>query len=368
MGLVVLEGLFTLALVLTGFREAVLYAIPKHLKAAIAIGIGLFIAFIGLVDSGFVRPGAGTPVTLGANGELIGWPAAVFAFGLFLIAILYNRKVKGAILIGIACATVLAIIVESIGNIGAQKDATGKLVNPAGWALNVPSWPDKVFSVPHFDTVGHVSLTGAFSSDAVLAVLLIFVLFQTDFFDTMGTMTAIGKEAGLNDANGNPPRTRAILAVDSIGAAAGGFGGVSSNTSYIESASGVGEGARTGLSTVVVGALFAVATFFSPLVEIVPFEAATPALVFVGYLMVKQGVDEIDWRNLEEGLPAFATAILMPFTYSISVGVGAGFIFHVVLKATSGKGRDIHPLMWVVSVLFALYFLLDPLKDLLGVG
>jgi AGZA family xanthine/uracil permease-like MFS transporter len=187
-----------------------------------------------------------------------------------------------------------------------------------------------------------------------------------DFFDTMGTMTAIGAEAGLLDEEGAPPNSQRILVVDSVAAAAGGAAAVSSNTSYIESASGVGEGARTGLASVVTGGLFLLATIFAPLVAIIPNEAAAPALVLVGFLMMQQ-VRFIDWDDVEIALPAFLTVVLMPFTYSISVGIGAGFIFYVLLKVVRGRAAVIHPLLWVVTALFVVYFAIEPVKGLLGV-
>ena len=185
-----------------------------------------------------------------------------------------------------------------------------------------------------------------------------------DFFDTMGTMTAIGAEAGLLDEDGTPPNTQRILVVDSLAAAAGGAGGVSSNTSYIESAAGVGEGARTGLASVVTGVLFLFAIFLAPLVEVIPSEAAVPALVLVGFLMMQQ-VKGIDWDDLEIAIPAFLTIVLMPFTYSITVGIGAGFLAYVFIKLVRGKAGAVHPLMWVVAALFVLYFAIDPITSLL---
>jgi adenine/guanine/hypoxanthine permease len=206
MGLVVLEGLIILVLVLTGFRSAVFAAVPRELKVAISVGIGLFIAFIGVVDAGFVRrPAAPTapPVELGVGGNLRGWPILVFVFGLALIISLYTLKVRGAILIGILSATVLAIVIEAIVDVGARTDQ-----NPGGWGLTVPKLPDDWFTGPNFDILGEFSLFGSFDRiSAVSAILLIFTLMLADFFDTMGTMTAIGAEAGLLDAQGTR-RTR----------------------------------------------------------------------------------------------------------------------------------------------------------------
>ncbi|HET6625991.1 MAG TPA: NCS2 family permease [Nocardioidaceae bacterium] len=370
MGLIVLEGLIILVLVLTNFRTAVFHAVPAQLKVAISVGIGLFIALIGLVDAGWVRrnpDAAGTtvPVGFGINGSLQGWPVVVFAFGLVLVIALYVRRVKGAILISIIITTVLAVIVEAIAEIGPTVLGEGK-TNPKGWNLNVPAWPDKIVDVPDFSLLGEFSLFGSFEQVGVItAVLFIFTLMLADFFDTMGTMTAIGAEAHLLDEAGNPPGTKRILVVDSIAAAAGGAAGVSSNTSYIESASGVGEGARTGLASVVTGVLFLLATIFAPVVEIIPNEAAVPALVLVGFLMMQQ-VKNIDWDDLEIAIPAFLTIALMPFTYSISVGIGAGFIAYVLIKLVRGKPGQVHPLMWLVAALFVVYFAIDPIRQLLG--
>jgi len=369
MGLIVLEGIIITVLVLTGFRTAVFRAVPAPLKTAISVGIGLFITIIGLVDAGFVRkPGAGpVPVELGIGGFLSGWPLVVFVLGLLAIIAMLVRRVKGAILYGIVGATVLAVIVEAVAKIGGQTDATGKVVNPAGWGLNVPKIPSQLVDVPNFGLLGHFSLLGSFGRiGLVAAALLVFTLMLADFFDTMGTMVAIGAEAGLLDKDGNPEGAQRILIVDSIAAAAGGAASVSSNTSYIESASGVGEGARTGLASVVTGGLFLLATFLAPVVAIVPYEAATPALVVVGFLMMQQ-VRGIDWEDLEVAIPAFLTIVLMPFTYSITVGIGAGFVSYVFLKIVRGKAGAVHPLLWVVSVAFVIYFAIDPLRSLLGI-
>jgi AGZA family xanthine/uracil permease-like MFS transporter len=383
MTFVFLEGLVILLLVVTGFRVAVFKAVPTHLKTAISVGIGLFIALIGLVDAGFVRrTGTGpVPVELGVGGVLNGWPTLVFVVGLVLVIVLYVRGVKGAILISILATTILAVVVEALAKVGPTFIGPEES-NPLGWNLNVPSLPGwgNVANVPGwqdaqdlwhlsiFDDVGGFADTVAsYDAAAVIAIaLLIFTLMLADFFDTMGTMTAIGAEADLLDAQGMPPRSEAILVVDSVAAAAGGAASVSSNTSYIESASGVGEGARTGLASVVTGLMFLLATVFTPLVSVIPNEAATPALVLVGFLMMTQ-VKHIDWDDVEVALPAFLTIVLMPFTYSITAGIGAGFITHVLVKLARGKARDIHTLMWVVAGLFVVYFAIEPIRSLLGV-
>jgi AGZA family xanthine/uracil permease-like MFS transporter len=366
MGLVVLEGLVITVLVLTGFRTSVFRAIPTQLKTAISVGIGLFIALIGLVDAGFVRrTGAGpVPVQLGATGELRGWPTTVFVVGLLLTAVLVARRTRGAILLGIIITTVFAIIVESIADIGPSFIPPDKVV-PNGWQLNVPKIPDDVVGSPDLSLLGNFSLFGGFERVGVIAaVLLVFTLMLADFFDTMGTIVGVGAEAGLLDEEGQLPGAERVLLVDSLAAAAGGASSVSSATTYIESAAGVGEGARTGVASLVTGGLFLLALFFTPLVSIVPFEAASPALVIVGFLLITQ-VKNIDFDDYAIAIPAFLTIVLMPFTYSITNGIGAGFVSYVLLKTTQGRARDVHPLLWLVAVLFVVYFAIDPIQDLL---
>lgn len=381
MGLVLIEGVVILILVLTGFRVAVFKAIPTALKVAISVGIGLFIALIGLVDSGFVRrtpnvvwgstnskPSA-VPLELGDGGQLVGWPIVVFAVGLFLTIILMVRKVKGAILIGIVASTILAIVLENAFKIG-NSFISPTESNPRGWGLNTPKIPENIVDTPRFDTLGlgFEDIFGAFTNPKtgfLAALLLVFTLLLADFFDTMGTMTAIGSQAGLTDAQGNVENANKILIVDSIAAATGGAAGISSNTSYIESASGVGEGARTGLASIVTGICFLLTTFLAPLVAVIPYEAATPALIIVGFLMMAQ-VKSIDWQDLGIGIPAFLTIILMPFSYNISVGIGAGFVSHVVIRAVQGRSKEVHPLLWLVSFLFMIYFLSSPIRSWIG--
>ena len=368
MGLVVLEGIIITILVLTGFRKAVFQAVPPQLKIAISVGIGLFIALIGLVDAGFVRrTGAGpVPVTLGDGGSLVGWPVIVFALGLFLTIGLMVKKVEGAILIGIVVATSAAIAIESAFKVGPLfNGATGE-VNPKGWNLNVPSVPDQIAATPDFGLFGQFNLFGSFDRvPLITAILFVFTLLLSDFFDTVGTVTAIGHESGLIDKDGNVPNNQRILLVDSIAAVAGGAGSISSNTSYIESASGVGEGARTGLASVVTGLCFLLTTFLAPLVAVIPYEAATPALVIVGFLMMTQ-IKSIDWDDYGIGIPSFLTIILMPFTYNISVGIGAGFVTHVVIRVLQGRGKEVSPLMYLVSGLFMIYFLSAPINVWVG--
>ncbi len=362
MGLVVLEGLLITVLVLTGFRRAVFEAIPTQLKVAIAVGIGFFLTIIGLADAGIIEGGQGTPISFGIGGSLAGWPMLVFVIGLLLSAVLVVRKVKGALLIGIVATTVLAIIVEAIADIGPTFLDDGS-VNPRGWQLQVPELPDDVVSSPDLSLLGNFSLFGGFERIGIIAALLIvFSIMIADFFDTVGTVTAVGAEGDMLDEKGNLPKSQPVLLVDSIAAAAGGAGSVSSNTTYIESTAGVADGARTGLASIVTGVLFLVAMLFTPLVEMVPSEAAAPALVIVGALMITQ-IRHLVWDDMSLVIPAFLTIALMPFTYSITNGIGAGVVTYVLLQVAVGRRRTIHPLMWVIAALFVVYFALEPIQQ-----
>ena len=354
MGLVVIEGLGIVVLVATGLRQAIMDAIPLALKQAIGVGIGLFIAFIGLADAGFVTAAKGTPVQLGRTGQLTGWPIVVFVVGLALTTILLARKVKGALLISIVASTVLAVVLNSV-------------FHPA-WALNTPKLPSGVVGNPDFGLFGHFSLGGAFAHAGIMTALVFaFTLILSDFFDAMGTIIGVSGQAGLLDERGRLPGIGRILMIDGVAAVAGGAGGASSNTCFVESAAGVGEGARTGLANVVTGALFVVALFLTPLAEIVPSEAATPALVAVGFMMMTH-VKNIPWDDFTVAIPAFLTIVLMPFTYSITNGIGAGFIAYVLLRCATGRAREVKPLLWVVALFFLAYFCLNPIESMLGIG
>jgi adenine/guanine/hypoxanthine permease len=365
MGLVLVDGLIIVILGLTGFRTAVFTAVPGPLKIAIAAGIGAFIAFIGLVDAGFVRriPDAANttvPVGLGIDGSIASWPTAVFCVGLLLTGVLVARGVRAGILLGVLGTTVLAIVVEAIVRVGPSNGT-----NPKGWNLGYPGVPSSIISLPDLSLVGDVSL-GAFTRLPALAVtLLVFTLVLANFFDAMGTMTGLGRQAGLLDENGQLPRIGRALVVEGAGAVAGGAASSSSNTVFVESASGIAEGARTGLANVVTGVLFLAAMFFTPLYEVVPVEAAAPALVIVGALMIS-GVRDIEWSDFSVAMPVFLTIVVMPFTYSIANGIGAGFISWVLLRTATGRVREIHPLMWVVAVAFVAYFAVTPLRTAFG--
>ena len=341
MGVIVAEGILITILVLTKVREQILNAIPLDLKRAIGIGIGAFIALIGLVNAGVVTNQGATPLSLAP--ELTRWSIAVFVVGLTVSAVLVTRRVRGALLIGILVATAMAIIVnEAVGG--------------AIWRNGIAQIPSAVVASPDFSLVGDFSfgfigaLGLASAAAAVLSVML------SDFFDTMGTVIGIGGEAGMLDERGRLPGINRVLLVDSLGAVAGGVTSSSSNTTYIESASGVSEGGRTGMTAVVTGALFLLAMFFSPIAGVIPPEATAPALVIVGYFMMTL-VRDIAWRDPAIGIPALLTIVMMPFTYSITNGVGAGFLSYTVIALLRGRGRDVHPLMYVVAAIFAWYFI-----------
>ncbi|KPI07047.1 Xanthine/uracil/vitamin C permease [Actinobacteria bacterium OK074] len=358
MGLVVLEGVVICVLVVTGLREAIMHAIPQSLKQAISVGIGLFIAFIGFVDAGFVTripdiADTTVPVQLGASGTLTGWPVLVFCLGVLLTIALIARRVKGAILISIVAMTVLAIIIDSVAD-------------NTVWGLTTPKIPDDLVASPDFGLIGHFSLFGAFDQVSVITVvLLVFTLILSDFFDTMGTVVGITTEAGLLGDDGKVPNLGRVLLIDGAAAVAGGAASASSATAYVESAAGVGEGARTGFANLITGGLFACALFLSPILTIVPLQAAAPALVAVGFMMMTQ-VKKIDWDKYEIAIPSFLTIAAMPFTYSITAGIGAGFVSYVLLKTVLGKAKEVHWLLWTVSVLFFVYFAIDPIEQLVG--
>ena len=353
MGVVVLEGLVITVLVLTGFREAVMNAIPGSLKRAISVGIGLFILFIGLVSAGIVKPGPpGVPVTLG---ELTSAPVAVAVFGLLLILWLTARRFSGALLVGILVSTAVAVAVNA---------ATGGRAFPTpGQAV----WPTSLVAWPDFSTLGAGFDFSVFVRVGVITALVtIFSIMLSDFFDTMGTVIGIGGEAGWLTPDGRLPRLNRVLVVDSLGAVAGGAAGASSATTYIESAAGVAAGARTGLASVVTGACFLLALFLAPLAGVVPAQATAPALIVVGYLMSRV-VREIPFGDFEEGFPALLTLAVMPFTYSITNGIGAGFVAYCFIKLVRGKGDQVAPMMYGAALAFVVYFVLPLIQRLFGV-
>jgi AGZA family xanthine/uracil permease-like MFS transporter len=350
MGLVTVEGLLILILALTGLRKLVFDIIPQSFRIAIGVGIGLFITLVGLWDSGFISKGSGTPLQLDGNGSITRIPTLVFILCLFSMVVLHIKRVPGGILLTIIAGTVISVVVEKFLQLGSIQG------NAHGWMSNVPNFSGKVLSIPNFSLVGRVDILGAFEyMGALTSVLLILALFLSDFFDTMGTMIAVASEGDLLDKNHNPVNAQRTLVVDSLGAIFGGFCSVSSNSTYIESSTGVAAGARTGLASVTTGFLFLVATFLAPLTTSVPAEVTSAALVFVGLLMISS-VTKIDWGNLVESFPAFMVIIITPFAYSIANGIGAGFITMVITKLFCGKAKEIHPLIWGVGITFLVYF------------
>lgn len=371
MALVMINGLIIVLLAATGLRKAIFDAVPFQLKIAITVGIGLFIAFIGFVNSGFVTA-TGTsspPVGLGVNGSVATVPSLLFVVTLLLTGILVALRIKGGMLIGLIGGTVLAVIVEAIWHIGARGfDDEGNVVNPGGWGLTVPALNGSPVSVPDLSLVGAVDFTFDFGKVGIVAVVMIvFTLLFTNFFDAMGTMTGLAKEANLADDNGDFPRIKSALIVEGVGAIAGGATSSSSSTVFIESGSGIGEGARTGLANVVTGVVFLIAMFFTPLTSIVPTEIAAAALIIVGAMMMSQ-IRHIDFADFRVLLPVFLTVSVMPLTYSIANGIGAGFVSWVLIHAFSGKAKSISPLLWVVGVGFLIFFARGPIEALFGVG
>jgi len=334
MGIIFWEGLIVTILVLVGLREAMMGAIPLALKKAIAVGIGLFILFIGFFNAGLIKSPEGgvPPVTF-----VFPTTAAhyVTIIGLFVTIALYVRKVPAALLLGIVITAIIGV--------------------PFG----VTQVPNTISVVPDFSTIGALNLTEGFEKLGIyLAVLTIFTIMLIDFFDTMGTVTAVGEQAGLTDDEGRVPRVGPILLVDSVAAAAGGVFGTSSNTSYIESSAGVAEGGRTGFTSIVTGLLFVAAIVLAPLAGIIPAAATAPALILVGYLLFEQ-IRDIEVDDPEIGIPALFTIILMPLTFDIAIGIGAGFIAFTFIKIVRGKAAEVHLLMWLASAAFLIFFLKD---------
>ncbi|MFE9248624.1 NCS2 family permease [Streptomyces sp. NPDC007088] len=357
MGMVVLAGLVVMLLVATGLRERVMNAVPGGLRKGISIGIGLFILLIGLVDSGFVSrvPDAAhttVPLQLGNDGHLNGWPVLIFVLGALLTVALLVRKVTGAILISIVAMTILALVINAVAD-----------VNPASWGLTVPEWPGNPVSSPDFGLIGEVSLFGGFQHVGILTgVLFVFTVLLSSFFDAMGTIMGVGDEAHLTTEDGGMPGMSRILFVDGIAVAAGGASSSSGTTCFVESTAGVGEGARTGFANLITGGLFVVALFLTPVATMVPSQAATPALVAVGFLILSGSIAKIDWSDFTIAIPAFLTMLMMPFTYSITNGIGIGFITFTVLRIVVGRWREVPAAMYVVSAVFAFYYLMPALQ------
>ena len=352
MTVVFLEGVAITLLVLTRFREAVMDAVPLGLKQAIGVGIGLFIAFIGFFTSGFVVKPATGPLPVGL-GSFDGLPSVVFLVGFILTAWLMARRVRGALLAGILLTTLLAVALN--GAVAGWKGF------PTPGAAQIPS---ALVQRPDFSTFGRLDFGLVARLGVVTAVLVTFSIMLSDFFDTMGTIIGVGGQAGFLDRAGRLPGAGRVLLVDSLGAAVGGLANSSSNTTYIESAAGVAEGARTGLASVVVGVLFLLAMFLSPLASVIPAQATAPALIIVGFYMMALARD-LPWDDYEEAIPAFVTMLAMPFTWSITNGIGAGFVTWTAIKVLNGKGARVHWMIYTASAAFVVYFALPLLEKTL---
>ena len=347
MAVVVIEGVIAVILVAVGLRTAIMHAVPMSLKLAIGVGIGLFITLVGLREGGVVVNNPATGIGLG---ELTSGPALITLAGVLVAAVLVARGVRGAVILGVFAATVLGLI------------------------FGVLDTPDKVVDAPGSDDFSIIGDSLGYLDDALTVSLIpvIFALFMTDFFDTVGTAVAVGRGGGMLDDEGRLPNADRLLLVDSSAAAVGGAMGVSSVTTYVESGAGVAEGARTGLASIATAALFALAIFFVPIISLVGQDvqiaegvfihpAVAPALVMVGYLMIRI-VADIDWTVPESSIPAFLIIAGIPLTFSIAAGIGLGIISYVVVMLATGKARGIHPLMWAIAPFFVAYFAADWLE------
>ncbi|SDG42559.1 NCS2 family permease [Microbacterium sp. 77mftsu3.1] len=352
MALVVINGLIIVLLAATGLRKMIFDAVPVQLKLAITVGIGLFIAFIGFVNAGFVTAtgNASPPLDLGVGGSITTISTVMFVVTLFLSGILMALRVKGALLIGLVGGTVISYIVNAIW--------------PTALGLKLDGL--KIVALPNFELVGKIDFGFDWAKIGIVSVVMIvFTLVFSNFFDAMGTMTGLAKESGLANDKGDFPRIKSALIVEGVGAIAGGATSSSSATVFVESGSGIGEGARTGLANVVTGVLFLLAMFFTPLTSIVPGYVAAAALVLVGALMLAQ-IKNIDLSDFSILLPVFLTATVMPLTYSIANGIGAGFISWVVVNVFARKAKQVHWLLWVVAAGFVVYFARGPIEALIG--
>ncbi|MFF5335429.1 NCS2 family permease [Streptomyces sp. NPDC013181] len=356
MGMCVMYGLVICLLVVTGLRELIMNAIPLPLKHGITMGIGLFIALIGLYKAGFVGKGTATPVTLGPAGELAGWPVLVFCVTLLLIFMLQARNIPGAILIGIVVGTAVAVVINKVAD-----------VDPKIWSSGPPELHGSAVSSPDFSLFGEVDFGGWGDVGAMTVGFIVFTLVLAGFFDAMATIIGVGTEAGLADDKGRMPGLSKALFIDGAGGAIGGVAGGSGQTVFVESATGVGEGARTGLASVVTGLFFAACLFFTPLTAIVPAEVASAALVVIGAMMM-QNARHVDWSDRSVAIPVFLTVVLMPFTYTITTGVAAGVISYAAIKAAQGRGREVGAFMWGLTAIFVVYFALHPIEGWLGVS
>ncbi|MFD4592355.1 NCS2 family permease [Streptomyces rubiginosohelvolus] len=355
MGMCVIYGVVICLLVVTGLREMIMNAIPLALKHGITMGIGLFIALIGLYKAGFVHQGEATPVTLGPAGELAGWPVLIFCVTLLLIFMLQARNIPGAILIGIVVGTLVAIVINAIVDI-----------DPKKWSSGPPELDGSAVSTPDFSLFGNVEFGGWGDVGVMTVGMIVFTLVLAGFFDAMATIIGVGTEAKLADDKGRMPGLSKALFIDGAGGVIGGVASGSGQTVFVESATGVGEGARTGLASAVTGLFFAACLFFTPLTAIVPTEVASAALVVIGAMMM-QNARHVDWGDRSVAIPVFLTVVLMPFTYTITTGVAAGVISYSAIKLAQGRAREVGAFMWGLTVIFIVFFALNPIESWLGV-
>ncbi|MER6769541.1 NCS2 family permease [Streptomyces bacillaris] len=355
MGMCVIYGVVICLLVVTGLREMIMNAIPLALKHGITMGIGLFIALIGLYKAGFVHQGTATPVSLGPAGELAGWPVLIFCVTLLLIFMLQARNIPGAILIGIIVGTLVAIVINAIADIDAK-----------AWSSGPPALDGSAVAMPDFSLFGNVEFGGWGDVGVMTVGMIVFTLVLAGFFDAMATIIGVGTEAKLADDKGRMPGLSKALFVDGAGGVIGGVASGSGQTVFVESATGVGEGARTGFASVVTGLFFAACLFFTPLTAIVPTEVASAALVVIGAMMM-QNARHVDWGDRSVAIPVFLTVVLMPFTYTITTGVAAGVIAYSAIKLAQGRAREVGAFMWGLTVIFLVFFALNPIESWLGV-
>ncbi|HWV50098.1 MAG TPA: NCS2 family permease [Microbacterium sp.] len=354
MALVMINGIVIVLLAATGLRKMIFDAVPVELKLAITVGIGLFIAFIGFVNAGFVTTTEqqSPPVDLGIGGSVASVPTLLFVITLLLGGVLIALRVKGAILIALVGGTVIGALINLIWKVeGLGFDFSGGIVG-----------------LPDLSLIGAVDFSFDLAKVSFVAlVMFVFTLVFSNFFDAMGTMTGLAKEADLADAKGDFPRIKSALVVEGVGAIVGGGTSSSSATVFVESGAGIGEGARTGFATVITGGLFLLAMFFTPLTALVPGAIAGAALVLVGAMMLSQ-IKNIDFSDFRVLLPVFLTITVMPMTYSIANGIGAGFVSWIVVNALSGRAKTIHPLLWIVGLGFVLFFARGPIEAAFGVA
>ena len=330
---VFIEGVIFIALSLVRLREAVANSIPANLKYSIAAGIGLFLTLIGLVDAGLVRP---TSFAIGLDPAAFTRPGPLLALGLTLLAgVLMALRVPGSLLLTIIVGLVL------------------------GWGMGLVDAPSRIVEVPRFTAALHMDFHGLAALGWAAAAAIVFTFFMVDFFDTLGTVTGLSALAGLMDEKGRVPGIGRMLLSDAVGTTVGAALGTSTVTTYIESAAGVKEGGRTGLAAVVVGLLFLLGLFFTPVLTIAPSYVTAPALIIVGLLMA-QAISRINLEDPTEAIPAFLTIAGIPFTFSIADGMALGFISYVVLKAASGRWRELNPVLVGIALIFLAYFLSVP--------